>query len=167
MRTARYLVVLISFVALLSVGSPSMTWAAGCTTCDCDSCNECPKGCGEFRCDCRCDKACEPKRTTKKIEITCWECVCKKICLAGKSCGCQGTCGKSRVVKHLVRKTIVKEVPIVKCEVVDGGSCDAAPCDARDPRNDAPFELPSPPPLAKKQGFLGGLFARSWDTFYR
>ena len=27
---------------------------------------------------------------TKKVTTTCWECVCKKVCLAGKSCGCQG-----------------------------------------------------------------------------
>ena len=167
MRTVRYLVVLVGFVALLSVGSPSASWAAGCTDCGCDSCNECPEGCGKFRCDCQCDKACEPQRTTKKIKITCWKCVCKKVCLAGKSCGCQGTCGRSRVVKHLIRKTITKEVPIVKCEAVDIGPCDAAGCDARDVRNDALLERPSPPPLAKRQRFLGGLFTSAWNAFYR
>ena len=106
--------------------------ACGCTKCG--DCKICPKGCGKFQCDCQCDKVCKPTMTTKKVTRACWVCECKMICLVGPSCGCQGTCGRSRVVKRLIRKTITKEVPIVKCNVVDAtgcgcasGGCDSAP----------------------------------------
>jgi len=167
MRTVKYSILLLGLVALIGTVIPSTSWAAGCATCGRSECDVCPKGCGKFRCDCQCDKVCEPKCTTKKVKITCWECVCKKVCMAGKSCGCQGTCDKSRVVKHLIRKTITKEVPIVKCEAVDAGcGCTDGGCDAAgsDSRNGALLETPAaptPPPLAvKPNGFLRTLFAR-------
>lgn len=116
----------------------------GCTS-GCTSCQTCPKGCGRFQCDCQCDKVCQPKCDMKKITITCWVCECKKICLAGPSCGCQGTCGRSRVVKHLIRKTITKEVPVVKCEAVSAAGCGCASggCDAPAPADQS--EAPQPP----------------------
>lgn len=130
MQTAKYLAILLALVAWSDLASPSPASAQCCTHCGSESCGTCPKGCGKFRCDCQCDKVCQPKHDTKKVEIICWECVCKKVCLAGKSCGCQGTCAKSRVVKHLMKRTITREVPIIKCEAVDvcSGSCDAGGC---------------------------------------
>ncbi len=130
MKAVRYSILVLSVVGLLSLASSYAALAGGCTSCGCESCQECPKGCGKFQCECPCDKVCEPKCATKKVTTICWECVCKKVCLAGKSCGCQGTCGKSRVVKHLVRRTITHEVPIVQCEAVDaaGCGCDTTSC---------------------------------------
>ena len=123
MKAVRYSILVLAVAGLLSLANSYAALAGGCTTCGCESCQECPKGCGKFQCECPCDKVCEPKCATKKVTTICWECVCKKVCLAGKSCGCQGTCGKSRVVKHLVRRTITHEVPIVQCEAVDAAGC--------------------------------------------
>jgi len=130
MQTVKYLTILLGLVAWSDLATPSPASAQCCTSCGSENCGMCPRGCGKFRCECQCDKVCQPKHETKKVEVICWECVCKKVCLAGKSCGCHGTCSKSRVVKHLMKRTITKEVPIIKCEAVDvcDGGCAAGAC---------------------------------------
>jgi hypothetical protein len=87
------------------------------------NCSACPRGCGHFQCDCQCNTVCQPTIEMKKIEEVCWECECKTVCLAGPSCGCKGTCGLSRQVKRLIRKTVTREVPVVKCNAVEGAAC--------------------------------------------
>ena len=148
MKAVRYSILVLAVAGLLSLASSYAALAGGCTSCGCESCQACPKGCGKFQCECPCDKVCEPKCATKKVTTICWECVCKKVCLAGKSCGCQGTCGMSRLVKHLVRRTITHEVPIVQCEAVDAAGCG---CDAAS-GCDAPFPPPAAPSVRRETG---------------
>jgi hypothetical protein len=78
----------------------------------------------------------------KKVEEVCWECVCETVCLAGPSCGCQGTCGLSRQVKHLIRKTVTREVPVVKCNAVAGAACS---CGGGEPAVVPGVEAPAAP----------------------
>ncbi len=103
-----------------------------------ESCNTC-RDLGSDRCCGTCDKVCRPVQRIKTIQCIEWEVVCKDICLRGKSCGCQGTCGKVRTVKRLIRRTVLKQVPVTECVVGPGCSCGGAGYDEDE------WELPTPP----------------------
>ncbi len=117
-------------VAAACVQSPTL-WAE-------ESCNTC-RGRGHDQCCGTCDKVCTPVQRIKAVPCIVWEVVCKDICLRGKSCGCQGTCGKVRTVKRLIRRTIIKQVPVTECVVGPGCSCGGAGHD------EGEWELPTPP----------------------
>ena len=101
-------------------------------------CNTC-RGLGRDRCSGTCDKVCRPVQRTIAVPCIVWEVVCKDICLRGKSCDCQGTCGKVRTVKRLIRRTTFKQVTVTECVVGPGCSCGGADHD------EGEWELPTPP----------------------
>lgn len=102
-----------------------------------------PACCGQTHECCNCcgvRKTCKVVCEMKKVKKTCWVVVCEEFCtsLPGRRCksscgdsGCCGDtcasrgkpmvrpkCGKVRVRKKLVKKTIICEVPVYKCIVV-------------------------------------------------
>ncbi len=126
-ETIRWTLATLTLVVVAAGRAPALETAAtgdcGCAKRECRDCNPCKTCRGRFECGKTCDKACKVVPATKTVTITCWECVSKTICLAGPSCGCQGTCGKVRTVKRLIRKTYTKEVPITRCEVTNAPPC--------------------------------------------
>ncbi len=130
MNAAKKISVALALIVLISVaGEQALALdivpegSCGCAKRECRDCNPCKACRGKFQCGKACDKACKIVPATKTVTYTCWECVYETICLAGPSCGCQGTCGEVRTVKRLVRKTYTKEVPITKCEVTGAAPC--------------------------------------------
>ena len=103
-----------------------------------ESCNTC-RDLGSDRCCGTCDKVCRPVQRTIAVPCIVWEVVCKDICLRGKSCGCQGTCGKVRTVKRLIRRTTFKQVSVTECVVGPGCSCGGTG------QSEEEWELPTPP----------------------
>lgn len=138
--------------------------------------------CVHCGCQTACKKVCRLVCETKKVEITCWEVQCEEFCpvlpkIFGKRCGCGDPgcgpdkvagggcdvgcgkelavpqCGKSRVKKTLVKKTMTKEVPVYRCVVehVCGQCCgphagEAPPVSPGPPAQKA---APAPPPPPK------------------
>ena len=125
--TTSLALVLAALVAIAADRAPASETvgdrSCGCAKRECRDCNPCKTCRGRFQCGKACGKACKVVPAIKTVTITCWECVCKTICLAGPSCGCQGTCGNVKTVKRLIRKTYTKEVPITKCEVTNAPPC--------------------------------------------
>lgn len=147
--------------------------------------------CALCGCHAPCKKVCRLVCETKKVEETVWEVQCEDFCpllpkIFGKKCGCGDPgcgrdpavcggceagcgkepptpqCGKSRVKKTLVKKTITKEVPVYRCVVEyvcgecgcgDAGAAPAAPAAPGQKAAPASPPPPAPPKPAPKAAF--------------
>jgi hypothetical protein len=74
-----------------------------------DAIAECCARCGD---EGQVHKVCRPVHTTRLVEVTCWDVACEEICLPGKANAACQDC-KTRARQKLMRKTILKEVPVV------------------------------------------------------
>ena len=110
-----------SVTGLLVAAAASQFVAANATA------GQCCSRCGD---EGRVYKVCRPVRTTRLVEITCWDVASEEICLPGRSTSrcqegdsrgseCRHGGGiacpdcKTRTRQQLMRKTFLKEVPVV------------------------------------------------------
>ena len=169
-KKTRWTLAIVALLAIAAQRAPAVETVAGagcgCAKRSCLDCNPCKTCRGRFECGKVCDKACKAVAATKTVTVTCWETVCKTICLAGRSCGCQGTCGNVRTVKRLIRKTYTKEVPITRCEVTNAPPCScgsAARCGCGTPAS--ADEVPAAPKPTARGPHLNGRYTLSNQEF--
>ena len=152
-----------TLIALVAIGLAGLAIqaASAANSCGCAACDSC-SSCRGFECNGGCID-CQPTIEMKKVEEVVWECECKMVCMAGPSCGCNGVCGMSRQVKHLIRKIVTHEVPVTKCTASEGVACT---CGAGQPAAAPEAEMPSAPlPAAPAPPSAGNGSQLNLDAF--
>lgn len=68
--------------------------------------------CAYCGCEGKVYRVCRPVCTTRLVEVPCWDTACEEICLpSGAKTSCDNV--KIRANQKLMRKTVLKEVPVV------------------------------------------------------